>query len=352
MDVITVTLVSFVSYYWRQNWPFNLFLKPIQPLEFYLRILPLLIIIFLIFFYLTRLYTKEALAFDLFYRASFIRAMFFWGISIAILIYIIRYGYSRVVFCLLWSLVFIFLYFIRWQFAELLLLKKNQAFRVLSSENKGRILAKELALNFLANKALKEKGAPVNNFFIYSFLKRLIDISLGFILLLATLPFWPIILILIRLESPGNEIFRQKRVGLYGRIFYMYKFKTMTGEPKDAPAPTDCDDSRITRVGKFLRKYSLDELPQIINILRGEMSLVGPRPEMPFVVKKYQKWQKARLEVKPGLTGLWQILGRKNLPLKENLEYDFYYLNNQSLFLDLAIILKTIPTVLSGSGAY
>ena len=102
----------------------------------------------------------------------------------------------------------------------------------------------------------------------------------------------------------------------------------------------------------MVRRTSLDELPQLLNVLRGEMSLVGPRPEMPFIVSQYNDWQRIRLSIKPGLTGLWQILGRKDLYLHENLEYDFFYIKNQSLLLDLIILLKTIPAVLKGKGAY
>jgi lipopolysaccharide/colanic/teichoic acid biosynthesis glycosyltransferase len=124
------------------------------------------------------------------------------------------------------------------------------------------------------------------------------------------------------------------------------------GTAKYADPPKNLQDKRITTVGKFLRKTSLDELPQLINVFLGDMSMVGPRPEMPQKVARYSAWQKKRLEVKPGLTGLWQILGRKDLPLEHNLEYDFYYINNQSFLLDLIIILKTIPLVISGKGAY
>jgi lipopolysaccharide/colanic/teichoic acid biosynthesis glycosyltransferase len=117
-------------------------------------------------------------------------------------------------------------------------------------------------------------------------------------------------------------------------------------------APQDETDPRVTRFGRLLRMTSLDEIPQLINVLKGEMSLVGPRPEMPFIVLNYQEWEKARLRVKPGLTGLWQVAGRKNLPLHFNLEYDFYYVKNQSLALDLEILLLTVPAVLLGRGAY
>jgi len=134
----------------------------------------------------------------------------------------------------------------------------------------------------------------------------------------------------------------------------MYKIRTM--DPRVdlyAEAPTDPNDRRISgRLGRFLRRTSLDELPQLWNVIRGEMSLVGPRPEMPFIVDRYKDWQRRRLVVKPGITGLWQIMGRKDLPLHANLEYDFYYIQNQSILFDLAILLKTLPVVLLGKGAY
>jgi lipopolysaccharide/colanic/teichoic acid biosynthesis glycosyltransferase len=117
-------------------------------------------------------------------------------------------------------------------------------------------------------------------------------------------------------------------------------------------APTDPEDSRITRLGRFLRRTSIDEFPQLLNVLSGEMSMVGPRPEMPFLVDRYEEWQRRRLDVKPGVTGLWQIVGRKNLPLSLNMEYDFYYIKNQSLLFDMVILLKTIPAVIFGRGAF
>jgi lipopolysaccharide/colanic/teichoic acid biosynthesis glycosyltransferase len=119
-----------------------------------------------------------------------------------------------------------------------------------------------------------------------------------------------------------------------------------------ARSPKSPADSRITRLGRFLRKFSLDELPQLINIVVGDMSIVGPRPEMPFIVAKYKEWEKKRLSVKPGLTGLWQVIGRKDLPLEENIQYDFYYIRNRSLILDISIIMRTLPAILSRRGAY
>jgi len=183
--------------------------------------------------------------------------------------------------------------------------------------------------------------------------KRLFDILFSLLFLVLTAPLWIIIVLLILLESPGSVILCQGRIGYKGKRFKIYKFRTMRQETSlFAEPPKNLADSRITKMGRWLRKTSLDELPQFLNILKGEMSVVGPRPEMPFMVKGYEAWQWKRFDVKPGLTGLWQILGRKDLPLSENIEYDFYYINNQSLFLDFVIILKTIPVVLFGKGAY
>jgi lipopolysaccharide/colanic/teichoic acid biosynthesis glycosyltransferase len=119
-----------------------------------------------------------------------------------------------------------------------------------------------------------------------------------------------------------------------------------------AVAPRGRSDPRVTGYGHWLRATSIDELPQLINVLRGEMSLVGPRPEMPFIADGYDEWQRRRLTVKPGITGLWQILGRKDLPMHENLQYDFYYIRNRSLALDVSILLRTIGAVLSRKGAF
>jgi exopolysaccharide biosynthesis polyprenyl glycosylphosphotransferase len=189
--------------------------------------------------------------------------------------------------------------------------------------------------------------------FVYFFVKRLMDILLSACGLVLFSPLWLIIVIAIRLDSPGKAHFVHERVGKDGKIFKLYKFRTMKDKVNPYErAPLSPNDPRITKVGRFLRRTSLDELPQLINVLKGDMSLVGPRPEMPFIVRKYNKWQKKRLEIKPGLTGLWQILGRKDLPLHENIEYDFYYLQNQSLILDFVILVKTIAAVVTGKGAF
>jgi exopolysaccharide biosynthesis polyprenyl glycosylphosphotransferase len=186
-----------------------------------------------------------------------------------------------------------------------------------------------------------------------SFLKRALDLALTIPLMMLFAPAWAAIAILIKLDSHGPVLFSHERVGQDGRIFRLYKFRTMTGDTNPyAVAPGDQSDSRITRFGRLLRKTSLDELPQFWNVLRGEMSLVGPRPEMPFIVEQYEPWQRRRLDVPQGITGLWQIAGRKQLPLHYNLEYDFYYIRNWTILLDLAILVRTVPAVLFCKGAF
>jgi len=183
--------------------------------------------------------------------------------------------------------------------------------------------------------------------------KRVFDIVVSSVVVLLTLPLWVFIVIAIKLDSEGPAIFLQDRVGKNGKCFKIFKFRTMVAHTDQyAYSPSEAGDKRITNVGAILRKTSLDEFPQLLNVLRGEMSLVGPRPEMPFIVEGYSDWQRQRLKVKPGITGLWQIMGRKDLPLHENIEYDFYYIKNQSLLLDLSILIKTVPVILRRDGAY
>ncbi len=184
-------------------------------------------------------------------------------------------------------------------------------------------------------------------------LKRILDISIASSMLMCVLLFFPVICLMIRFSSPGPAIFRHKRIGLNGFPFIMYKFRTMYREVNEyEEAPIRVDDPRILPIGRWLRRTSLDELPQLWNVIKGEMSMVGPRPEMPFIVESYEPWQRRRLTVLPGITGLWQISGRKDRPLHSNLEYDFYYIQNQSLLFDIIILLKTVPVVLFGKGAY
>lgn len=187
----------------------------------------------------------------------------------------------------------------------------------------------------------------------HSFLKRATDIIISSALIVLLLPLMVFIWLVLVLTGKGSPIFKQKRTGQHGEPFTLYKFRTMKPEADEYEvAPMMKDDPRVTFAGRILRRTSLDELPQLFNVFAGSMSMVGPRPEMDFIVQDYNAWQRRRLEVKPGITGLWQIMGRKDLPLHENLEYDFYYMRNQSLMLDMAILARTVVTVLKGRGAY
>ena len=172
--------------------------------------------------------------------------------------------------------------------------------------------------------------------------KRAFDIVFSLLVLASSLPLWPLLVALIKLTSRGPAFFAQQRIGQGGRPFKMFKFRTMNVDaPAYATTPSHPGDQRITPVGRWLRKLSLDELPQFWNVLIGDMSVVGPRPEMPQIVALYTPIQRQRLSVKPGITGVWQIsLDRKN-PIHENIDYDLYYIEKQSFFLDLMIILTT-----------
>lgn len=187
----------------------------------------------------------------------------------------------------------------------------------------------------------------------YAFVTRLLDLAVSGFSLIIFSPFFLLLILLIRLDSPGKAVFTQQRVGWKGKMFKMYKFRSMHTNVKSQDfAPSRADDPRITRIGKFLRRTSLDELPQFWNVLKGDMSLVGPRPEMKFIVDTYTDIQRARLLVKPGLTGLWQIYGRKDLPLHENVEFDLYYILHRSPWMDFVTILKTFSAVFGGKGAF
>ena len=151
------------------------------------------------------------------------------------------------------------------------------------------------------------------------------------------------------MDSPGPVFFTHERVGKAGKPFRLYKFRTMQVETNQYEvSPLSPDDPRITRIGRFLRKTSLDELPQIINVLKGEMSLVGPRPEMPFIVATYDDIHKARLAVLPGITGLWQLSADRRKPIHENMDYDLYYIKNMSFFLDITILINTLFFAIRG----
>jgi exopolysaccharide biosynthesis polyprenyl glycosylphosphotransferase len=194
--------------------------------------------------------------------------------------------------------------------------------------------------------------------------KRSMDVTLGSLMLLILSPLMIISALAIKLDSPGPIIFRQKRVGARGQEFVVFKFRSMregADEEKErlldlnemnGPLFKIRDDPRMTRLGRFLRRSSLDELPQLFNVLRGEMSMVGPRPHTSAEVEQYQNWQRQVLEAPPGMTGLAQVSGRSQLSFDEQCLLDIYYIENWSPALDIKILLRTVPKALSGQGAY
>jgi exopolysaccharide biosynthesis polyprenyl glycosylphosphotransferase len=183
-------------------------------------------------------------------------------------------------------------------------------------------------------------------------IKRLFDLVLASAALLVLSPLMALVALAIKVDSPGPVLYGPWRVGQNGRQFRMWKFRTMLEGADQERRLKEAADPRRTRVGRVLRRWSLDELPNLWNVLLGEMSLVGPRPEQPWIVERYEPWQRKRFAVPPGMTGWWQVNGRADKPLHENVEYDIYYVQNYSPLLDLVILFKTIPVVLRGKGAY
>ncbi|HVN75813.1 MAG TPA: sugar transferase [Thermoanaerobaculaceae bacterium] len=203
--------------------------------------------------------------------------------------------------------------------------------------------------------------APIAPFAL--FVKRLVDTSVALLVLVVTAPLWLLIAALVRTTSRGPALYRQVRCGMHGRRFVLLKFRTMVenadelrGEVAhlnvmDGPVFKAPGDPRVTPIGRFLRRWSLDELPQLLNVLRGEMSLVGPRPPIPEEVEHYEPWQRRRLAMKPGITCLWQVSGRSELDFATWMELDLAYIDHWSLWLDLKILALTMPAVFSGRGA-
>lgn len=194
--------------------------------------------------------------------------------------------------------------------------------------------------------------------------QRVIDLVISMLLLLTLLPVFMAIAVWIKFDSPGPVLFKQVRVGHNGQEFNMYKFRSMVVDAEEkrkelerlnernGPVFKIKNDPRITISGRILRRYSLDELPQLINVLLGEMSLIGPRPALPKEVDKYTPYQRQRLLVKPGLTGLWQVSGRAKLSFDHSIDLDLYYIRNMSLKLNMQILYKTFSVVIRGDGAY
>ncbi len=196
--------------------------------------------------------------------------------------------------------------------------------------------------------------------FFIGMLKRAFDLLFGFLALLLVLPIMALSMLLVYLDDGSPVIFRQKRVGKSGQLFEMLKIRTMVKDAerlqrqmeKHGSSYKVQDDPRVTRVGRVLRRLSLDELPQLFNVLAGTMSLVGPRPELPSLAERYEPWQRKRFDVLPGMTGWWQINNRSEQPMYLHIEDDLYYIQNYSFWLDLRILARTVWIVLSGRGAY
>lgn len=198
----------------------------------------------------------------------------------------------------------------------------------------------------------------------YFFVKRIMDVILSFIALVVLSPVLLITALAIKIESPGPVVFVQKRVGMNGKEFDMYKFRSMCMDAEEklkklqhkneteGPTFKMQEDPRITKVGHFIRKYSVDELLQLVNILKGDMSIIGPRPAIPREVVQYGEFDKLRLLVKPGLSCYWQISGRSDIPFDEWMKLDVKYIKEMSLLTDIKIILLTFPAVIKGDGAY
>jgi lipopolysaccharide/colanic/teichoic acid biosynthesis glycosyltransferase len=194
--------------------------------------------------------------------------------------------------------------------------------------------------------------------------KRAFDLLFGFLVLIFAFPIMALSVLMVYFEDGFPVIFRQTRVGKDGHLFTMFKIRTMVKDAEQLQSRIGMfdlngnlihkakDDPRVTRVGRFLRRFSLDELPQLFNVLAGTMSLVGPRPEIPYLTEKYEPWQWKRFEALPGITGWWQVNSRSGKPMHLNIEDDLYYIQNYSIWLDLQIILRTIWVVLIGKGAF
>jgi exopolysaccharide biosynthesis polyprenyl glycosylphosphotransferase len=198
---------------------------------------------------------------------------------------------------------------------------------------------------------------------LHLLVKRVVDFLAAALLLVLLLPVLVLLAVLVRMTSPGSAFYRQTRCGLGGRRFTLYKFRSMVAgadaqraaleaqNQADGPVFKMWNDPRVTALGRWMRKFSLDELPQLWNILKGEMSFVGPRPPLPEEVEKYERWQRRRLRMRPGLTCLWALEGRSQLTFARWMKLDLDYIDHWSLWLDLKIFLKTIPRVLAGRGA-
>ncbi len=221
---------------------------------------------------------------------------------------------------------------------------------------------KELQLNVQNIVNQKALFYNVSNFYILS--KRIFDVISSFIGIVVLLPVYIIVALLIKIDSKGAILFSQERKGYKGKSFKMYKFRSMVTNAEELLKELEekneasghmfkiRNDPRITRIGKFIRKTSIDELPQLFNVLKGDMSIVGPRPPIVREVAQYDSWHNLRLSVKPGLTGLWQISGRNDIGFEEMVRLDLKYIRERGFWYDFKIIIKTIPVLLGDSKAF
>jgi exopolysaccharide biosynthesis polyprenyl glycosylphosphotransferase len=248
-------------------------------------------------------------------------------------------------------------------YSDLIDLCRNHKLEVSIISHRYDLLAKVAGIYDVAGVAIVTRHGTFYSRF-YPYVKRVMDISLSALALTVFSPVMLAIALLIKLNSPGPIFFRQTRVGRNGTLYPLLKFRTMHKDAEkvkvnlhqhneaDGPLFKIKEDPRITRVGRWLRRLSLDELPQLINVFKGEMSLVGPRPPLPSEVEHYQEWHKYRLNGPQGMTGLWQVSGRSELSFEEMVLLDIYYLEYSSPLMDLEILIKTIPAVISARGAY
>ncbi|MEK7188130.1 MAG: sugar transferase [Patescibacteria group bacterium] len=328
------------------------FFPPLQDFSFYFPFLYFYLISFLGIFSIFNLYGRKRPQFSLSHLTDYIRALSWWSFGVIVFSFVAQANYSRVllIYALVPGIVLPFfwrLFVVRFLPQSVQREESEEVF-----QNARSFIERTVDASRELDLVEGLQGGGISHHF-YRVSKRTADLvaAAGGLIILS--PAFVAISLLIRKDGPGRAILKQERVGQYGKKFFIYKFRTMDqSTPLYAPGPRRESDERVTRIGRFLRRYSLDELPQLWNVLRGEMSIVGPRPEMPFLVVQHNEWQKMRLSVKPGITGLWQILGRKDIPLSENLEYDFYYIHHQSFLMDLVIMLKTIPAIILGRGAY
>ena len=208
------------------------------------------------------------------------------------------------------------------------------------------------------------ENESTKGFSFYEIIKRLIDIVCSFVGILALSPLFIVIAIIIKLTSKGPVFFSQKRVGKYGREFNMYKFRSMVVNAEElkeklaaqnemsGPMFKMKDDPRVTKVGKFIRKTSIDELPQLWNVFKGDMSLVGPRPSLPKEVAQFEEWMHKRLDVKPGLTCYWQVSGRNNIDFEDWMKLDIRYVKERNLWIDIKLIFKTVFVLFGDKNAH